>query len=276
MGNDDDVAAPRQTLYVSHLNEKVRLDEVKNGLYHVFSQFGNVLEVVARRTNKLRGQAWVILDDIGAATRAKRELDGFKFFDRNIKVQFARHEADMIAKINGTYVPQRKRTSLEKDDDGSGSKQTKRKTAAQQVVGEEKTNEETAEKNKSRKRKAPEDDDNDDGESDGKQASVDDEGAARAKKQKTGASSTDVGSPHNVLFLQGLPEQADQKMLTLLFNQYDGFEEVRLVPGQPGIAFVQFGSVNQAGEALDVMQGFKISATDSLKISFASQSVQKQ
>jgi len=56
--------------------------ELKKSLYQLFSQFGNILEVVAQRTYKMRGQAWVIFEDLQGATRAVREINNFMFFGK--------------------------------------------------------------------------------------------------------------------------------------------------------------------------------------------------
>ena len=58
-------------------------------------------------------------------------------------------------------------------------------------------------------------------------------------------------------------------MLSMLFNQFPGFKEVRLVPGRHDIAFVEFENELQSAAARDALQGFKITPTASMKISFA-------
>lgn len=55
----------------------------------------------------------------------------------------------------------------------------------------------------------------------------------------------------------------------MLFNQFAGFKEVRLVPGRHDIAFVEFESEFQSGAAKDALQGFKITPANSIKITFA-------
>ena len=49
-------------------------------LYALFGQFGKVVDVVALRTERLRGQAWVVYADLAAATGALRALQGFPFW----------------------------------------------------------------------------------------------------------------------------------------------------------------------------------------------------
>lgn len=58
--------------------------ELKKCLYAMFSQYGKVIDVVALKTQKLRGQAWVVYSDVAAATNALRTLQGFPFFDKPI------------------------------------------------------------------------------------------------------------------------------------------------------------------------------------------------
>ena len=52
-------------------------------------------------------------------------------------------------------------------------------------------------------------------------------------------------------------------------GRFPGFKEVRLVPGRHDIAFVEFESEVQAGAAKDALQGFKVTPTNPMKISFA-------
>jgi RNA recognition motif-containing protein len=73
---------PNQTIYINNLNEKVKKEELKKSLYAVFSQFGKILDIVACKTLKLRGQAWVVFDDVTAATNALRQMQGFPFYDK--------------------------------------------------------------------------------------------------------------------------------------------------------------------------------------------------
>jgi hypothetical protein len=56
--------------------------ELKKSLYHVFGQFGKVLEVTAKKTLAMRGQAFVVFDDIAAATRSVRDMQAFNFYGK--------------------------------------------------------------------------------------------------------------------------------------------------------------------------------------------------
>ncbi|KAK3740798.1 hypothetical protein QZH41_010081 [Actinostola sp. cb2023] len=75
--------------------------------------------------------------------------------------------------------------------------------------------------------------------------------------------------PNNILFLTNLPQETTKMMLSMLFNQFPGFKEVRLVPGRSDFAFVEFENEVQAGTAKDALQGFRITPNNAMNISFA-------
>jgi RNA recognition motif-containing protein len=61
--------------------------------------------------------------------------------------------------------------------------------------------------------------------------------------------------PNTTLFLQNLPDDTNEIMLTALFGRFDGFKEVRMVPGRKGIAFVEFEQLEGAIGAKEGMGG---------------------
>ena len=78
--------------------------DLKKALYAIFSQFGQVLDIVAIKTIKMRGQAFVVFGDINSAANALRSMQGFPFFDKPMRIQFAKGQSHLIAKRLGTYV----------------------------------------------------------------------------------------------------------------------------------------------------------------------------
>jgi U2 small nuclear ribonucleoprotein B'' len=76
------------------------------------------------------------------------------------------------------------------------------------------------------------------------------------------------GKQGAVLFAENLPPECTEVMLTMLFRQYPGFEEVRLVAARR-VAFVQFKEPNHADSAMDGLQGFMVSPQHPLKLSIA-------
>lgn len=94
------------------------------------------------------------------------------------------------------------------------------------------------------------------------------------KKKIPGASEGGVNPtaeqpPNQILFLTNLPEETNEMMLSMLFNQFPGFKEVRLVPNRHDIAFVEFATELQSSAAKEALQGFKITPTHAMKITFA-------
>lgn len=60
----------------------VMFAELKKSLYAIFSQFGPILDIVALKTLKMRGQAFVVFRDLTSATNALRSMQGFPFYDK--------------------------------------------------------------------------------------------------------------------------------------------------------------------------------------------------
>lgn len=81
----------------------------------------------------------------------------------------------------------------------------------------------------------------------------------------------DETPPHNILFVVGLPEAATVKLLTSLFQQYPGFCEASLVPSKPGIAFVEYTTVQQAADAMRALNGFVLPPEHRIGVTFAKQ-----
>lgn len=60
----------------------LHLAELKRSLYALFSQYGRILDVVALKTLKLRGQAWIAFSEVTAASNAVRQMQNFPFYDK--------------------------------------------------------------------------------------------------------------------------------------------------------------------------------------------------
>ena len=75
---------PNYTLYINNLNDKVSKRDLKVVLYHMFSQHGKILDIVALKTMKCRGQAFVCFNEITSATNAMRALQGYPLFEKAI------------------------------------------------------------------------------------------------------------------------------------------------------------------------------------------------
>jgi len=96
-------APANQSLYVSNLPDKLQKADLRRSLYLLFSTYGPVLDIVTLKTMKMRGQAHIVYRDVHCAAQALRSLDGFEFFGKEIKIQYAKSKSNTIAKLDGTF-----------------------------------------------------------------------------------------------------------------------------------------------------------------------------
>ncbi|KKA26126.1 hypothetical protein TD95_004830 [Thielaviopsis punctulata] len=95
---------PNQTLYVTNIpSAKITKPDLRTALYLLFSTYGAVLDVVALKTMKMRGQAHIVYRDIQTATQAMRALQGFEFLGLELKIQYAKSKSHFISKLDGTF-----------------------------------------------------------------------------------------------------------------------------------------------------------------------------
>ncbi|XP_019965592.1 U2 small nuclear ribonucleoprotein B'' [Paralichthys olivaceus] len=212
---------PNHTIYINNINDKVKKEELKRSLYALFSQFGQIVDIVALKTMNMRGQAFVVFKELAAATNALRQLQGFPFYNKPMRIQYAKTDSEVIAKVKGTYGDKEKKKEKKKKAQEAGTNLTKKP-----AVGS-------------------------------------------AAPVHSPAVQVPDNPPNYILFLSNLPEETNEMMLSMLFNQFPGFKEVRLVPGKHDISFVEFESDTQAGVAKDALQGFRITATCAMKITYA-------
>ncbi|KAE8223241.1 hypothetical protein CF319_g3700 [Tilletia indica] len=91
--NGGAVGSPNTSLYIKNINTKVKKEELRRQLYVLFGTYGRILDVVATRSDGMRGQAFVIFEDLAAATAALRALTGFIFYDSPLSIQYARSKS---------------------------------------------------------------------------------------------------------------------------------------------------------------------------------------
>jgi len=221
---------PSQTVYVQNINEKIKIPEVKKGIYHVFSAYGNVVDVVASRTYRLRGQAWVVYDNVASAARAIREAQNFKFFNKPLRLSYSKNKSDAVAKADGTFTQRPKRKA--EDDEPEGT------TIRRQREGTKRQKREDAGENMS------------------------DQAPSQIPIVQQ------VNEPNRILFAENLPADITLEQLNALFGAHTGYRESRLVPNR-NVAFVEFENEYHSTVALDALQGHKLSAIERLKLTFA-------
>jgi U2 small nuclear ribonucleoprotein B'' len=118
------------SLYVSQLNDKIKKDDLRRELYMLFSTYGPILDIVAMKTAKMRGQAHIVFRDTATATQALRHLQDFEFFGKPIKVQYAKSKSEFISKLDGSY----KMPTVEGGTTTAGATNGETGTALQQSI----------------------------------------------------------------------------------------------------------------------------------------------
>src|ERR1700676_1874550 len=73
---------PNTTLYINNLNDQVNKDELRSQLYALFSTYGKIIDVIASKGPKKRGQAFLVFTDLAGATSALLACEGMVFYDK--------------------------------------------------------------------------------------------------------------------------------------------------------------------------------------------------
>ncbi|KAG2326033.1 hypothetical protein Bca52824_008761 [Brassica carinata] len=160
-------------------------------------------------------------------------MNGFPFYDKPMRIQFAKTKSDVIAKADGTFVPREKRKRQEEKGGKKKKEQHHDSTrlampAYPGVYGSS----------------AP------------PLSQVPYPGGG-VKNNLPEA----PAPPNNILFVQHLPHDTTPERLQELFDKYHGFKEVRMVAAKPGIAFVEFADEMQSTVAMHGLEGFTIQQT---------------
>lgn len=224
---------PNATLYLKNIDWKIKKPLLKRALYFLFSRYGKVLEVVVLRRDGLRGQAWVIMEDIPAATAALQAVNGFTFFEKDLVVEYAKEKSDRIARRDGTYIPK-----------------SKRKKSKPQQQQQENSESQAANKD----------------EVDDSRQNIANDDEGNTSNAISTAVVEDLGEPSKYVLAQQLPAECNEMMLAMLFRQYAGYKEVRMP--RPGLAFVEFDDEPHATLALQGLNGFKLTTTEALRLSY--------
>src|SRR5271169_2036973 len=90
--------APNKTLYVRNLDESIKLPILKQDLQTVFSQFGTVINVIAHKNIRMRGQAFIVFADQQAAEKALGTVQEFPFHGKKMQVNYAKTPSDDTVK----------------------------------------------------------------------------------------------------------------------------------------------------------------------------------
>lgn len=90
------------SVYVQNLEERVKPEPLSDALRTIFSEFGNVVDVVAKKNLKAKGQAFVVFDSEDSAKEAIEEINGFPLFDKPIRLAMAKSKSDKTVELKGS------------------------------------------------------------------------------------------------------------------------------------------------------------------------------
>jgi len=236
--SEDDGPPPNNTIRVNNLNEKVKGPKLKRALEAVFKQFGDILEIVAMDSVKRRGQAFVVFDLIEAATDAKTRMQGFPFYDKPMKIEFAKKKSDIISRRCGEPVPDAAerlaKRKVQWEEDKKNPPPPKKVKPAAEIPAMNTV-------------------------------------AAPTQRPIEAPPPPEMQMPNHILFIQNLPtDNIVESALSDLFRACPGFTELRAIPGRADIAFVEFDNEMQAGMAMQQYQGYKMGTEgNAMVISYA-------
>ncbi|RXW25288.1 hypothetical protein EST38_g569 [Candolleomyces aberdarensis] len=245
MASSSSSSQPNSTLYINNLNDKITKDELKSQLYALFSTYGRIIDIVALKGQRMKGQAFLVFSDLAGATTAMRACEGMLFYEKPMRIAYAKTKSyATLSREDPNFVPPNSVNASSVLQNG--------KRGREEDAGEQRQ----AKREKS-------DDDSDE------EMEIEDEDDAPSK-QETFASPTSipqqVHQPSSRLLCTNLPQEVTNDVLSVLFQQYQGFQttQVALSP-QPNpdgtqvkMAQVLFDSPELATTAKDALDGFSL------------------
>ena len=232
----DNQNKPIQTLYINNINEKIKIDDLKQALTQLFSQFGKIIEVRARKNIKMKGQAFITYESVEEATKAKSELNNKNFLGKELKIDYAKTLSDIVLINTGQLTKEEKK---EKD------LQRKRRR------------DEEYEKRKKELEKEIE-----------MQNAIEEEEINANEKEEPNKIVLDENA-NNILYVEQIPKEMSEAELKEIFNAYPGFKDLRIFSSR-GIAFVEYDNIiNAATTLIKLSSKEKEDKTSSLKVTYA-------
>ncbi|EMC91600.1 hypothetical protein BAUCODRAFT_38709 [Baudoinia panamericana UAMH 10762] len=236
MSDDGDEIPPSATIYIKNLDEDVKLTTLVPALRELFEDFGNIIDIVAKKSVKRKGQAFIVYDSVDAAQDAKDEMNSFEIFGKPMHIEFAKTRSDAtVLRENGEEALEEHMTArLEVKKRKQDEEAEKAKAAAKRVATETLA-----------------------------------ERPAKAAKvaQPAGIVPEEYLPPNKILYLRDLPEDYGKDALTAIYSRFPGFKEVRTVPTRKTIAFVEYDDESGAIAAKDATGGMTL-GEQAIKVTF--------
>ncbi|PGH14142.1 hypothetical protein AJ79_03259 [Helicocarpus griseus UAMH5409] len=228
--------SPNPTVYVRNLEERIKVENLKEALTEIFSEYGNIIDIVAKTNLKAKGQAFIVFDNVESATRAIEEVNGFELFEKPMVLDYAktRSDATVLSERGEQELEAHKRRRLAEKE---------RKQAHEALEAQKKLKHGVATPG-------------------GAEARPSKVSKGAGLKPSNAAAATVIPDeylpPNKILFLRDIPDSLDQDGLTAVFGRFEGFKEVRMVPGRKGIAFVEYEAETGAISAKEATSGMPL------------------
>lgn len=225
---------PCPTLHVSNLNERIHPKYMKEELQKIFSVYGHILNISCKRKLNLRGQAFVVFQEQLEATKALQSLQTRTLYGKSMVIRYARRMSNAtIKRQGGRQLLEQERLARQADkmERAKYPRLTKRQRLAQAMAS-------------------------------GVSATM----PIMVPQVATGAL---LELPNKTVFVQGLPADAGEAELINIFKRYIGFVELRRIPNQPEIAFVEYETEAQAAVVRNGLDRHELRPGHPIRVTFA-------
>ncbi|KAI0065924.1 RNA-binding domain-containing protein [Artomyces pyxidatus] len=242
---------PNTTLYLNNLNDQVNKEELRTQLYALFTTYGKIIDVVASKTPKMRGQAFLVFTDLAAATAALRACDGMLFYEKPLHIQYAKSKSHAtLRREDPTFVPP-------SSAHGKALAEMQRQSISQQKRHRDDEDMDVDSRTQKREKSAQEEDE--------AEMEIDDEEEGHANGSTASMSSSNT-RPSPRLICTNLPQEVTDSMLSVLFQQYQGFQSTYVAPAptpnasgeKVKMAQVVFDTAERASIAKEALDGFAV------------------
>ncbi|PVG04635.1 RNA-binding domain-containing protein [Serendipita vermifera] len=225
-GEPEEEEQASETLYIQNLNDKVKLSYMKTTLNNLFRHYGKVVDVVAHRNLRMRGQAFVSFLSTDLARKAMKEVNKFPLYGKPMQITFAKTRSEAVVKtlspaeFEAFHVERIKQKKRSRWDNPVRKKLKMKKDALATGV-------------------------------------MPDTGAA-GPRRPTVQMPDEYLPPNKILFVQNLPQDITKEALMLLFSPFENFYEIRMIPQKKDIAFVEYADEGSATVAKDALHNSKL------------------
>ncbi|KAG6919390.1 hypothetical protein DXG01_006273 [Tephrocybe rancida] len=235
---------PNTTLYLNNLNDKVNKDELKTQLYALFTTYGKIIDIVASKSQSMRGQAFLVFTDLAGATSAMRACEGMMFYEKPIHIDYAKTKS---------YATSRR------EDPNFVAPTAANASALVSQGAKRQRDDENADGERNAKREKSEEDEEE-------MEIDDDEEPSNNTTSSTNGALNLSQQPSARLLCTNLPQEVTDDVLSVLFQQYQGFQATQVTlsptPNTAGAkvktAQVSFETSELASVAKAALDGFTL------------------